>query len=257
MQQKMLVLNFKSYLGIRESVANSAWVGNAMANGAFKGYEMIIAPPTIAMAKVAEEIGKGGISLCAQDFDRYGKGAHTGSVSMEGVLEAGCKYSMLGHSELRHRGLESETEQMVADKLEICIGNGINPILCIGETFEERRDGKTIAVLERQIGPVIAAIDERYSGKICVAYEPVWAISSTMKQKPEAVDMAEAIDWIKEELDSTGTKADTVILYGGSVNYENINDYLNDQRIGGVIIGSASTRIPELEKISDSLKYKR
>lgn len=259
MQVKMLVLNFKSYLGIKESAKVAGFVSDASDKGAFSGNAIVIAPPTIAMTEVKSSVNLQKISLCSQDVDIEGKGAYTGSTSMESIIEARCKYSLIGHSELRNRKHPSmmETDELIKVKMEICLDHGITPILCLGEKIEERKKGKTNEVLSKQLSlPTASLVVREKVNEVYIAYEPVWAISSTMTQKPRLSDMLDAIRFIKEELSSkTKIKKDNVkILYGGSVNSENIREYLEDSDIDGVLIGSASARIEELAKIANVLK---
>ncbi len=258
MNRKMLLLNFKSYLGIRQSVETAGFISRALKGGNFKGYDIVIAPPTIAITEVKKVLEEQDIELCTQNIDIEGKGAYTGSISADSIVESGCVYSLIGHSETRNRKAPSngDTDELIKAKIGVCLDSGIKPILCIGETFEQRKNDETKEIIHKQLSSLTKCLLERRETKsMCIAYEPVCAISSTQKRKPEPKDMYEAIDFIKDELaHKTVLERKSInVLYGGSVDSGNITGYLQNKNIDGVLVGSASTKKEELKKIIDIL----
>ena len=203
--------------------------------------ELLVCPPSIFLAQVRDRlIAKGResvIAVGAQDVSQHEAGAYTGEVSASMLIEYGCRYTLIGHSERRQFHAESDID--VAAKVERSLTAGIRPIVCVGETLEERRNGRTLSVVERQLGAVGEVISAEDWGRFDVAYEPVWAIGTGESASPEqAQEVHEALrDAIQKNGDQNGA---TRILYGGSVNQDNADALFEMADIDGALVGGAS-----------------
>jgi len=189
------------------------------------------------LSKVEEITRESKIAVGAQDVYWTPKGAYTGAVSALMYGGVGCKYALVGHSERRH--LFGETDDDVRKKIEACLDAGLVPVVCIGETKEEKDGGKREYRLKKQILKAFEGLKIN-GGSVMLAYEPVWAIGTG-----EACNPADADDvhgWIKTELKQYIDK-EIVLLYGGSVNEKNVSDYLKYDTVDGVLVGGASTKL--------------
>lgn len=175
------------------------------------------------------------VEVGAQDLHPEQSGAHTGDVSAPQLLDVGCVWALCGHSERRQD--HGESDDLVARKYRAAGDAGLRPILCIGETAEEREAGLTSEVLSRQLGQALAGGDT--SESIGVAYEPVWAIGSGRSATPEIAQEAHA--FIRTEIQRLcGPEVGCRILYGGSVKASNCRDLLRQSEVDGFLIGGAS-----------------
>jgi len=158
--------------------------------------------------------------------------------------EIGCSFALVGHSERRH--IFGETNEDVRKKIEACLQNNVIPVLCIGETKEEKDAGIRKIVLEEQLKTALENL-ENNNTKIIIAYEPVWAIGTGDACKPD--EAQEVHMWIKEEYKKYFGGEGVEIIYGGSVDAKNVLSYLSIDAISGVLVGSASTKIESLSAI--------
>jgi len=212
--------------GVRDLAMNAA------------GVEVILCPPAISLAAVREMVSGSAVKVGAQNIHHEDSGAFTGEIS-PAMLAGVCEYVILGHSERRQ--LFGETDQQVNLKVKAAISHGLKPIICVGETLEQREAGQAAGVISGQVGAAldgVAAVD--ISGLI-VAYEPIWAIGTGQAATPESA--AEIMGGaITETLHSLyGSSSATVpLLYGGSVNAGNIVDFAGQPCIHGALVGGAS-----------------
>ena len=235
--------NWKMYLGLAESVDLAQQIKNmALPEEA----QLAVFPSSIATKAVRDEAGDV-FAVGAQNVAWVERGAYTGAVSAQMFHELGCEYALIGHSERRH--IFGETNDAVRKKLEACLGAGITPVLCIGETAEDRENGKEEYRLEKQLMKALSGLD--LSGKkLLIAYEPVWAIGTGDPCDPTKAE--ERHLWIKEQIKAyTGEQID--VLYGGSVNAENVLQYVSSPAIAGVLVGSASASAEHLGALIDAL----
>lgn len=223
----------------------TAIVGDEAVFGAVKANEIEIGvfPPFVSLerAKSAIESANALISLGAQNMHWEDSGAFTGEVSGTMIKETGCKYVILGHSERRH--IFGETDDMIEMKMRKAIALGIKPVLCVGETLEERDKGMTESVVEGQLKEAFKALGTPQSFEIgiVIAYEPVWAIGTGRKASDE--DAQRVCAFIRSFLESNfgSHVAQAVrILYGGSVKPDNAMGLMSQQDIDGALIGGAS-----------------
>lgn len=187
------------------------------------------------------------IAWGGQNMSRYHSGAHTGSVSPDMLLEFGCEYAIIGHSERRLHG--HDTDQSTGERFEVAIKTGLKPIFCMGETLEEYEDGITDVVTIRQLNAVIAEIGVQALGQGILAYEPVWAIGTGKAATPQhAQNILSFIRGHIELLDENIAK-NIRILYGGSVKADNAVQLFSMPDIDGALVGGASLNTAEFVAI--------
>jgi len=200
--------------------------------------EVAIAPPFTALAALAEALSGSSVALAAQNVHPQPQGAFTGEISIPMLQELGCRYCIVGHSE--RRSLFGETDAFVAEKVAALLGARLRPILCIGETLEQREAGRTHETLRRQLSGSLAKTEVGSADALVVAYEPVWAIGTGRTATPELAQEAHAFirAWLRDRF---GTPAGaTRVLYGGSMKPENAADLLAQPDIDGGLVGGAS-----------------
>jgi len=202
--------------------------------------EMAVCPPYVYIPLVADLLAGTGIGLGAQDVSDQEAGAFTGEVSPGMLVDTGCKYVIVGHSE--RRNLYGESDDFTASKFAAARRAGLVPILCVGELLEEREQGITETVVARQLDAVIASEGIAALGDAVIAYEPVWAIGTGKTASPQQAQEVHA--FIRGKLAGLDAAvADKVrILYGGSMNAANAADLLAMPDIDGGLIGGASLK---------------
>jgi triosephosphate isomerase len=201
--------------------------------------EIVIAPPFTALRR-AVELGEAiGIAIGAQDLHWEKEGAFTGEVSAAMLREAGCRYTIIGHSERRQ--FFGETDDSVNRKLRAALAAGLRPIVCVGELLTERDTGQTEAVLDRQLTGGLAGLTEAEFSPIIIAYEPVWAIGTGRTATPEIAEQAHAFIRGRVAQRISPAAAERLrILYGGSVKPDNIAGLMAQPDIDGALVGGAS-----------------
>lgn len=198
------------------------------------GQNVKIALPFVNLYPMIEAFGSK-MAFGAQTVSEHPEGAFTGEISakmLDGIHAAFC---IIGHSE--RRKLYHETDAMVAKKLELLLANNIQPVLCIGETFEEKESGQTLFVLEKQLLSAVLPVKDKMT-QLVVAYEPVWAIGSSKAATPEEVNqvLSELSQLVQKKIGSLKL----ILLYGGSVSSLNLDSFLNSHLVDGVLVGGAS-----------------
>lgn len=203
--------------------------------------EVVVCPPYPYLGQVGQALEGTWIALGAQNISSFNAGAYTGEVSASMLVDLGCAWVIVGHSE--RRSLFGETNEVVAVKVRAALEAGLNPIVCVGETLGQREDGKAEAVVGEQIDSVVSALGQDGAAKLTVAYEPVWAIGTGRVALPE---QAQAMHrFIRARLDLAGVAAEGVrILYGGSVTAENAPLLFVQPDIDGALVGGASLVAP-------------
>jgi len=203
------------------------------------GVDVLIAPTFIAIPSVAERIKHTGILLAGQDLHPAENGAYTSQISGTMLKEAGCGYVIVGHSE--RRSLFGDDDIAINAKVHAAYRSGLLPILCIGETLEQRESGTAIDVVTQQLSAGLAGLEPDQVVSTTLAYEPVWAIGTGVTASPEqAQEMHAAIrSWLAENYPAFVAKQ-TRIQYGGSVKPANAAELLNQPDIDGALVGGAS-----------------
>jgi triosephosphate isomerase len=210
--------------------------------------DIVIAPPYTALAAVGEILKGSTVGLAAQNMHWAEKGAFTGEVSAAMLIDAGCDYVILGHSE--RRNLFCETNSLINEKLTAALTSHLKPIFCIGETLEEREGDKTFHILRQQLHKGLNNISSGDIRRCVIAYEPVWAIGTGKTATPEQAEHAHV--FIREVIGDLYGAAigDTMrILYGGSVTPENVAGLMAQRNINGALVGGASLDIESFTKI--------
>lgn len=205
--------------------------------------EVVIVPPAIYIPLFKDR----GISLGVQNIYYEEKGSFTGEISAQMAKSAGCKYSLVGHSE--RRKFFSESDQIINKKVKAILEAGLTPVLCVGETKEQKNNGETSKVIKAQLKN--ALFDLKDENEIVIGYEPVWAIGSGKACKPEvALKMRLLIKKTIAQLFSREFAEKTAIVYGGSANLSNCQDYTKEAKFNGLLVGGASLRANEFAKMT-------
>jgi len=234
----MIAGNWKMHKTIPEAVALAAAIAGAERRS---DVDVLIAPPFTALAAVAKAIEGKGVYLAGQNLHQAAQGAYTGEVSPGMLKDAGCSHVIIGHSERRQ--LFGETDAGVNEKVLAALGAGLGPVVCVGETLDEREAEKTLKTIERQLWTAFQGISAEAFGPIIVAYEPVWAIGTGRTATPEqAQDVHDFIRRSLEKFYNKGVAESTVILYGGSVKPDNIGDLMRRKDVDGALVGGASLK---------------
>ncbi|MAC61271.1 MAG: triose-phosphate isomerase [SAR116 cluster bacterium] len=209
----------------------------------FKKSKVIIFPSYSLLTHVYSKIHSSNIKLGAQDCSLFDHGAFTGQVSVEMIIDAGCEYVILGHSE--RRVMCKETSEEVSKKLFKSFSLGLNTIICVGENLQDREDETYLSVLKNQIKLSLSNFDKfdfnSSNNKLIIAYEPIWAIGTGKVATEEKIN--EVHVFIKNFIkDHFKTKIDVPVIYGGSVNEDNSNDIFKIDNVDGVLVGGASLK---------------
>jgi triosephosphate isomerase (TIM) len=210
--------------------------------------EVVVAPPFTAVHSVAEAVRNSSIGVAAQDLYWEREGAFTGEVSAAMIAEAGAEYVIVGHSERRR--LFGETDQHVSRKIAAAMGAALTPIVCVGETLDERERGETMAVLDRQIKDGLDGVPADRIADLVIAYEPVWAIGTG--RTATTAQAGEAHAQIRKRLRQWfggGAAEACRILYGGSVKPDNIGELIAEADVDGALVGGASLEVKSFADI--------
>jgi triosephosphate isomerase len=220
----------------------------ARAAGELPGVDVVVSPPYTALAAVSHELreAKSSVGVAAQNMHEEVKGAFTGEVSAAMIKVAGASWVILGHSE--RRTIFGETDDAVSKKVEAAYASELTPIVCVGETLEQREAGETLAVVRRQVDAFLSHLAANV-GVGVIAYEPVWAIGTGKVASPE--DAQEVHAMIRKQLaeESADLARATRILYGGSMKPNNAEGLLAQSDIDGGLIGGASLQAESFGKI--------
>lgn len=209
--------------------------------------KIVLCPSFDALASVSHIFKNTNISIGAQNCSEHTTGAYTGEVSAVSLAEIGVTYCIIGHSE--RRAHYHETTDSIIKKIYLLYATNIIPIICIGETQHDFLNNKTFDVLAEQLTPIITAIHQQKEKckKIIVAYEPIWSIGTGII--PEHTQLSSIFSWLSTYIHEQLPDYDVQLLYGGSVDYNNIATLKKTPQINGFLIGGASTHFEEFKKI--------
>ncbi len=211
--------------------------------------KLMIAPPFTALPAVAEAIAGSNIILGAQNMAAEETGAHTGEISVLMLKDACVQAVILGHSE--RRLIYGETDDFINRKVKLALDHGLEVILCVGETLEQREDGLVDKVVKEQVLAGFEGIDEAEAKRITVAYEPVWAIGTGKTATPEDAEAVHAMIRRTAAEFYSGSYADQLIIqYGGSVKPDNVKRLMAMEDIDGALVGGASLKTESFEPIA-------
>ena len=238
MSHPLVIANWKMNI---PSGGISGWIQNEMmSNNYEEDFEnkssyfkfMGIAPPISHLTELKNLFNFG--FLGAQNISKFSDGSKTGDISADMVIEKGCSFSIIGHSERRE--FYNETNSTVSEKLKVCFKKDIMPVVCLGESLEDYNAGKTLDFLEMQLKEIFTSISTKKTAT--VAYEPVWAIGSG--KTPSSEEVNNIHQHIKDIVQSIADIESINIIYGGSVNCENAKSFFQQSNIDGALIGGAS-----------------
>lgn len=236
MRKHLIAGNWKMYKTPKQAKELAEELKSGLANA--KDVDIVICPPFTALPIVAQVVRGSNIGLGAQNMHYETKGAFTGEISPEFLLELGCKYVILGHSERRQ--YFNETDELINKKLMTALKINLYPIFCIGEKLSEREAGKTFEIIKNQLALGLMKIRDGIDN-IIIAYEPIWAIGTGKTATPkQAAEVHSFIrDWLKKNYNQTVAE-EKRILYGGSVKPDNIDELMAEQDLDGALVGGAS-----------------
>ena len=213
--------------------------------------EVALCPPAVYLSAIAEAVAGTPVELGAQNLYAAGDGAYTGEVNAGMLTDVGCRMVILGHSERRQ--LMGETDACVSKKLHAALAGNLLPIVCVGETLEQRESDETEQVIETQIRGSLAGLDKVQAAGIVIAYEPVWAIGTGKTASPEQAEAVHAfIRSLLGKMFSTDIAGQMRIQYGGSVKPNNAAELLGQANIDGALVGGASLNADDFIAIIDA-----
>lgn len=225
--------------------ANEALLKAIAAGLGDAGCDVAIAVPAPYLAQVQALVFGSAVVLASQDVSQHEAGAYTGDVSAAMLKDFGVRYALVGHSERRQ--YQGETDAVVAQKAQRALASGITPVVCVGETLQEREAGQTEAVVKRQLAAVIH-LNGHCISEVVVAYEPVWAIGTGRTASPEQAQDVHAV--LRKQLSAASGHADRIrLLYGGSMNAANAAQLLAQPDIDGGLVGGASLKATDFLQI--------
>jgi triosephosphate isomerase len=246
MRRTFIAGNWKMNLDRAAAVALAGAVAKGSAGSA--AVDVAVCPPSVYLDAVCGAISGSAIGLGAQNMYFAANGAFTGELSAAMLLDIGCRYVILGHSERRH--ILGETDELVNKKTHAALAAGLAPIVCVGEKLEEREAGRTADVIRSQVDGSLAGVSADQMRRIVIAYEPVWAIGTGRTATP---DQAEEVHVDLRRLLAARYNTDVaeavVIQYGGSVNAKNAAELLAQPNVDGALVGGASLKADEFLSI--------
>ncbi|OGF25003.1 triose-phosphate isomerase [Candidatus Falkowbacteria bacterium RIFOXYB2_FULL_34_18] len=247
-EEKIIIANWKMKLSLAETINLTKKIKTKFKD--VSGVEIAIAPNFISLLEVGAVLKGTNIKLCAQDVFWEDLGAYTGEVSPSMLVEAGCQYVIIGHSE--RRKFMMENYEMIHREAKAVLGvENLTPVVCIGENWDERKTDRRDFVLYDQLQQALSGLDIMGNQEIIVAYEPIWAIGSGTAIEPTEAEYAHKI--IKLTLnDMFGMKIvnnNFKIIYGGSINTKNAKGFIDLDNLDGMLVGGASLDVDEFYKL--------
>ncbi len=240
MKKSYIIANWKMQLNIKESLEVFSAIQNNFPEK--NKSEVVICPSCVSLFEIGKLLDEKKVKLGAQNVFWEETGAYTGEISCEMLRECGCRYIIIGHSD--RRKYLKEDDEMVHYKIKTSLKNSLIPIVCVGETFKERQEGKKDYVIIRQITKALSGINLSGNDKIIIAYEPVWVIGSG--QAINAEDAEYMHDIIRQAsidlFDVSIVEKSFKIVYGGSINKDIVKTFLVQPHIDGVLVGGASLK---------------
>ena len=238
MARTIIAANWKMNKTIGQAVEFARGLKNALLQKPVEA-DVVIAPPFTSINSLAAELKHSNICLAAQNINPAAAGAFTGEISAEMILDAGCRYCIIGHSERRR--LYGEDNAFINAKIIATLNYGLLPIFCMGEILEEREAGTTLAILTKQLKEGLNNVPANDIQKIVIAYEPVWAIGTGRTATPgQAQEIHLFIRNLLSEMYGEKEAESISIIYGGSVTAANIGSLMAEREINGALVGSAS-----------------
>jgi triosephosphate isomerase len=239
MRRPVIAGNWKMFKTVKEAVQFVGQLRPLVVDS--RHCDIVIAPPFTALTETAKAVGGSSIAISAQDVFWEKEGAFTGEVSASMLAEAGCTYTIIGHSERRQ--YFGETDATVNKKVRAALSANLTPIVCVGETLGERESGRTQMVIRRQFDEGLAGLTGADFSRIIIAYEPVWAIGTGRTATPEmAAEVHQFIRSLASKAFGDSLASGLRIIYGGSVKPDNVKGLMAKEDIDGALVGGASLK---------------
>jgi len=239
LRRKFIAGNWKMNTNRAEAVALASAIAAKV--GGSSPVDVAVCPPSLYLEAVGQAIKNSAVGLGAQNCYHEAKGAFTGEISPQMVRDIGCTYVILGHSERRQ--IFKESNHDINRKVLAALGAGLTPIVCVGETLDQRQTGKTAAIVREQMEGSLAGFSAEQMLKIVIAYEPVWAIGTGVVATPQQAEEVHAdLRRLLESRYNSEVASALRIQYGGSVNAENAASLLSQPNIDGALVGGASLK---------------
>lgn len=251
MRKPFVAGNWKMNMDARTSVELAEQVASSCRQTAGRSVAVAVMPPFVYLQAVVKALSRSHIAVGAQDVYFEEKGAFTGEISVSMLKDIGCTYALCGHSERRH--VIGEADELINRKVTACISGGLLPVLCVGELIDERKAGKTAAVVERQLREGLAGLGAEKLSGVTIAYEPVWAIGTGLTATPQQAQEVHSL--IRRLLDEIGDEplgGEIRILYGGSVKPDSAADLMRQPDVDGLLVGGASLKAEDFAAIIEA-----
>lgn len=243
--------NWKMNLGQRDAQALARQLADGVRS--LRGVDVAVAPTTLCLTDVGSVLQGSAVKLCAQNMHHAESGAYTGETSPVMLREVGCAHVILGHSERRQ--YFAETDAFVNEKLKSALGHDLAPILCVGETLDERESGATGTRIDTQIRAGLRGVHAEDIASVTIAYEPIWAIGTGRTASPEQAQEVHAqIRSLLRALYDSEVAESVRIQYGGSVKPDNIAELYAQPDIDGALVGGASLMAESFLAIVEACK---
>ncbi len=249
MRRKFIAGNWKMNTGLAETASLiQALIDRTQA---IEKTTIMVAPPFTNLQTASEQLKNSKIKLGGQNIYWEDKGAYTGEISGLMLKDLGCTYVIIGHSERRQYFKESS--QDVNRKVHAALRNNLLPIVCVGETLEQRQKGRALASSKQQIRNGLKGFSSDQVSKLTAAYEPIWAIGTGQAATPgDAVEVHSMIRSVISEMFGNEVADSVRILYGGSVTAENIESFIREPEIDGALVGGASLKVDAFVRIIEA-----
>ena len=239
MKRFLIAGNWKMNLNRAEAVQWGQQVSSAIAED--HPVDVIACPPSVYLHATGDALRGSPVSLAAQDMYHEPNGAYTGEISAAMLVDLGCRYVVLGHSERRH--ILGESNGLVQQKVQAAIAAELIPIVCVGETLEQRQAGQTTDIVQEQVAGSLGDLSPQQVSQLVIAYEPVWAIGTGQVATPEQAEEVHAdLRTILENRYNHEAATQVRIQYGGSVKPENAAELLAQPNVDGALVGGASLK---------------
>lgn len=240
MKNKLIIANWKMNLDNQKTVDLTADLLKRWQEENVSNLEIVVCPSFIALKSVAQQLVKHQLKLGAQDCFWEASGAYTGEISPLELKNIGCDYVIVGHSE--RRTYCREDDQIVNQKVRAALRHNLAPIICIGETFEERQAGNKDFVIMQQVEKAVQEVKLNLEQRLVIAYEPVWVIGSGQAVSPDEAEHTNQVirQVLLDAFPLSVIEERIYLIYGGSVNPENIKSFMSQKTIEGALVGTAS-----------------
>lgn len=251
MRKKLIAGNWKMNKSYSEAKSLMKEIKSSVTKKTADAVDVVVCPPFISIPAASEIFNSSGINFGGQNIHFKDEGAYTGEISASMLKEIGCRYVILGHSERRQ--YFHETNHIINFKVIKALEHGLTPILCVGETLEQREQGIEVKVVDEQVTLCLKDVNASQMADVVIAYEPVWAIGTGKTANPEQADeMHKEIRKSLENLYNATVAGTTRILYGGSMNDKNAIELLSKPNIDGGLIGGAALKSDSFLKIIEA-----